>query len=138
MGNDEVKKTSDEEVEFDENDELFKSEPEPESEPESEDSRFGISEALKKLLAAGVGAAFMTEENVRSYFGNVKLPKDVVHALLQNANKSKAEILDRVTDEVVKLIKKINFVDEASRFVEEHKFKISAEVEVIRKEKPDH
>ncbi|MCB0413445.1 MAG: hypothetical protein KDD50_03870 [Bdellovibrionales bacterium] len=93
-----------------------------------------MSEVVKKIVSAGIGAAFMTEENIRSYLGNIKLPKDVMHVLLQNANKSKQELLDRVTNEVVKIVKKIDFVEEASRFVEEHKFKVSAEIEVIRKE----
>ena len=114
------------EEEYDENEEYFSDDP--------NDSRFGISEVVKKIVSAGIGAAFMTEENIRSYLGNIKLPKDVMHVLLQNANKSKQELLDRVTNEVVKIVKKIDFVEEASRFVEEHKFKVSAEIEVIRKE----
>ena len=44
--------------------------------------------------------------------------------------------MNRVGNEIVKVISKIDFVKEASRFVEEHKFKISAEVEVLKKEHP--
>ncbi|MBK8203040.1 MAG: hypothetical protein IPK68_12215 [Bdellovibrionales bacterium] len=44
-------------------------------------------------------------------------------------------MLNRVGNEVVKIISKIDFVNEASRFVEEHKFRVSAEVEVIKKDK---
>lgn len=87
------------------------------------------------MISAGIGAAFMTEESIRSYLAEVRLPKDVMNLLLQSASKSKEELLDRVGNEVVRIISKIDFVDEASRFVEEHKFRISAEVEVIKKEK---
>ncbi len=36
--------------------------------------------------------------------------------------------------EVIKMINKIDLVKEASRFVETHKFRISAEIDVIRKD----
>lgn len=95
----------------------------------------GLAEALKKIVSAGIGAAFMTEESIRSYLQEVRLPKDVLNIIIQGAGKSKEELLNRVGNEVVKIISKIDFVGEASRFVEEHKFRVSAEVEVIKKEK---
>ena len=101
------------------------------------ESKTGMGDIVKKVLTAGIGAAFMTEEGIRSYMNNMKLPKDVVNLLLAGANKSKQDMVDRVTDEVVKIIKKIDFVEEASRFVEEHNFKVSAEIEVIKKTKPE-
>ena len=93
-----------------------------------------VGDTLKKLLAAGVSAAFMTEESIRSFVSDLKLPKETLHLLLQGATKSKEELMNRVGNEIVKVISKIDFVKEASRFVEEHKFKISAEVEVLKKE----
>jgi hypothetical protein len=53
--------------------------------------------------------------------------------LLQGAARSKEELMNRVSREVISIISKIDFVKEASRFVEEHKFRIVAEVEVIPK-----
>ncbi len=99
---------------------------------ESDDTK--VRETIKKLVTAGLGAAFMTEESIRSYLSEVKMPKEVLHSLIQSAAKSKEDLMDKVGDEVVKVISKIDFVTEASKFVEEHKFKISAEVEVIKKD----
>ncbi|MCB0357621.1 MAG: hypothetical protein KDD40_11465 [Bdellovibrionales bacterium] len=93
------------------------------------------AEVIKKLITAGVGAAFMTEESIRAYVSELKLPKDVINYILQGASKSKDELMDRVGNEIVRIISKIDFVSEASKFVEEHKFKVSAEVEVIKKDK---
>lgn len=95
-----------------------------------------VSETIKKLFTAGVSAAFLTEESIRAYLKEVKLPREVLGSLLQGANKSKEELMNVVTNEVVNVIKKIDVVEEASRFVEEHKFKISAEIEVVRKGEP--
>jgi replicative DNA helicase len=92
------------------------------------------SEMLKRVMSVGLGAAFMTEESIRNYLG--EMPKEVVSNIIQSANKSKSELLDRVGNEVIRLIQKIDFVKEASRFVEEHKFKVTAEIDVVKKEKP--
>lgn len=101
-------------------------------ESEAEKARF-IPESVKRILSMGLGAAFLTEETLRSVLGDVKLPKDVLGKVLEGANRSKEEIIERVGDEMVSIIKKIDFVKEASRFVEDHKFKISAEIEVTKK-----
>ena len=92
-----------------------------------------VTETIRKLITTGIGAAFMTEESIRAYLSELKLPKDVLNYILQGANKSKEELLDRVGNEIVRIISKIDFVSEASKFVEEHKFRISAEVEVVKK-----
>jgi hypothetical protein len=93
-----------------------------------------VTEAIRKLFTAGVSAAFLTEESIRGFVSELKLPKETVNMLLQGASKSKEELMNRVSREVISIISKIDFVKEASRFVEEHKFRINAEIEVIRKE----
>lgn len=94
----------------------------------------GVADALKKLFTVGMGAAFMTEDAIRTYLSELKLPKEVLTYLLQGAKKSKEELMNRVGNEVVTIIQKIDFVKEASRFVENHKFRVSAEIEVVKKE----
>ncbi len=90
-------------------------------------------EVLRKVMSVGLGAAFMTEESVRSALGGLNLPKEVLNSILHGANKSKEDFLNKVGNETIKLLSKIDFVKEASRFVEEHKFKINAEIEVVKK-----
>jgi hypothetical protein len=92
-----------------------------------------VGKTIQKLVTAGISAAFMTEEHIRSFVSDMKLPKETLNILLQGAAKSKEEMMNRVSKEVVGIISKIDFVKEASRFVEEHKFKITAEVEVTKK-----
>lgn len=95
-------------------------------------SRMG--DTIKKILATGVAAAFVTEESLRRMVTDLHLPKETLALLLQGAARSKEELMNRVSREVIAIISKIDFVKEASRFVEEHKFRIVAEVEVLRKE----
>ncbi len=92
-----------------------------------------MGDTLKKIFATGVSAAFMTEESIRKLVGDMHLPKESLNLLLQGAARSKEELMNRVSREVISIISKIDFVKEASRFVEEHKFRIVAEVEVLPK-----
>ncbi|MEZ4871666.1 MAG: hypothetical protein R2827_05340 [Bdellovibrionales bacterium] len=105
------------------------------SEDNFQDDTIGVGELVKKLVSAGIGAAFMTEEGIRSYLGGIKLPKEVLQLLVQGATKSKEEMMGVVSKEVVRIIKGIDFVEEASRFAENHKFRINAEIEVVRRDK---
>lgn len=94
-----------------------------------------LGEAVKKLFTVGVTAAFMTEESIKAYLAELKLPKELLSVVIQGAQKSKDEVTNRVGKEVVGILQKIDFVKEASKFAENHKFKITAEIEVIKKNK---
>ncbi|MBO9667217.1 MAG: hypothetical protein J7501_10445 [Bdellovibrio sp.] len=93
-----------------------------------------LGDTVKKVFTAGVSAAFMTEEGLRSYLSELKLPKEALNLLIQSANKSKEDITNRVSKEVVGIIEKIDFVKEFSKFAETHKFKITAEIDIIKKD----
>lgn len=93
-----------------------------------------LGETFKKVFTAGVSAAFMTEESLRTYLSELKLPKELLTVLVQSANKSKDEITQKVTKEAIGIIQKIDFVKEFSKFAETHKFKITAEIDIIKKE----
>lgn len=100
----------------------------------SEESKGLFGEALKKVFAAGVGAAFMTEENIRSYLAELKLPKEFLNVLLSQANRSKEELIQRVGKEIMQIVNKVDFVSEFSKFAETHRFRITADIEIIRKD----
>jgi hypothetical protein len=106
-----------------------------ENEKQDDKATGPILEAVKKLFSVGVGAAFLTEESIRSYLADLKLPKDALNFILQSANKGKEELVNRVGKEIGALLKHTDFVNEVSKFASSHKFKISAEIEVIPKNK---
>lgn len=93
------------------------------------------SEVLKRVFAAGVSGAMLSEEAIRSYLQDVKLPKDVLGLIVAGAAKSKEEVAGRVTKEIIGLLRKVDIVQEISRFAEDHKFKITAEIEITRKDR---
>lgn len=105
-----------------------------EKESTSGDLKGLLGDTVKKVFTAGVSAAFMTEESLRAYVSELKLPKEALNMLIQGAHKSKDEITHRVTKEILGIIQKIDFVKEASKFAETHKFKITAEIDIVKKE----
>lgn len=102
-----------------------------------EKSGVSIGDAVKKIFTAGVSAAFMTEESVRQYLAELKLPKEILNIVIQSANKSKDEITQRVGKEAIAIIQKIDFTKEFSRFAENHKFRITMDIEITKKDKSD-
>ena len=111
-----------------------KEEKDPKDFKDSGDIKNLLGDTVKKVFTAGVSAAFMTEESLRAYLAELKLPKEVYNLLIQSANKSKDEITQRVSKEVSGIIGKIDFVKEFSKFAETHKFKITAEIDIIKKD----
>jgi hypothetical protein len=107
---------------------------EEEREDQNDETRGLFGEALKKVFAAGVGAAFMTEENIRAYLAELKLPKEFLNLLIHQANRSKEELIQRVGKEIMQIVNKVDFVSEFSKFAESHRFRITADIEIIRKD----
>ncbi len=81
----------------------------------------GLSDAIKKIITAGSPA---------------DISKELVHTVVSNMNKTKDDITAKATSEMIALIRRIDFVKEFSKFAQEHKFKVSAEIEVLKKDKP--
>ena len=101
---------------------------------ETEAQKPSVSEGLKKILTTGISAVLMSEEGVRQYVQELKLPKDALGTLIKGIAKSKEEIVARVGTEFSKLVEKIDLVDEMTKFLRENKIKISAEIEFSKKE----
>jgi hypothetical protein len=117
-----------------ENDSNENKKTDPKQEFKSEfDAKALFGDTLKKVFTTGVSAAFMTEESIRSYLQEIKLPKEILNILIQSANKSKDEITQRVSKEVSQVFNKIDWVAELAKFAETHKFKISAEIDIVKK-----
>lgn len=78
-----------------------------------------LSETLKKIISSG---------------SPTEISKEIIGTVLGQALKAKDDITLKVSNEMISLVRKIDFVKEFSKFAENHKFKITAEVEIIKKE----
>jgi hypothetical protein len=66
-----------------------------------EDLQSKAADLVKKVLTVGVGAAFLTEESLRSLVSEIKLPKELIAGILETAGKTKNEFLSKIGTEVV-------------------------------------
>lgn len=62
------------------------------------------SDLVKRVLAVGVGAAFMTEESLRNLLGEIKLPKELLASLFESGNKARKEFFETISREVLEKV----------------------------------
>ncbi len=86
----------------------------------NKEKKNNVTDTFKKIISAGSAS---------------DISKELLHTAMGQVNKTKDDISAKVTNEMIALIRKIDFVKEFSKFAEDHKFKISAEVEIIKKNK---
>ena len=111
----------------------------PTNEPSSKSTKSNsgkkpIGEVLRKLWASGVSPAFMSEENLKNYLGDIPLPKEVMSQVLGNAKKSRDELVGKAGAELTKLIRKIDLSAEFRKILLENKIKVHAEIDFVPKE----
>ena len=78
-----------------------------------------LTETLKKILTAG---------------SPTEISKELLGTIVSQVLKTKDDITLRATNEMISLIQKIDFVNEFSKFAENHKFKVTAEIEITKKD----
>lgn len=78
-----------------------------------------LGEALKKIISSGSPS---------------EISKEIMATVMGQALKAKDDITLKVSNEMIALIQKIDFVKEFTRFSENYKFKVSAEIEIIKKD----
>jgi hypothetical protein len=77
-------------------------------EKKDEKKESGLQDIIKRVVSVGVGAAFMTEESVRSILGDLPLPKDIVSGLVQNAKGAKTEFTQGLREEFKKYLSRLD------------------------------
>jgi hypothetical protein len=97
-----------------------------------DDDRGSTSENLtRKILTLGLGAYFLTEDTVRRYVKEMKIPRDVARGIVNNATKGKDELYALLARELSGFLKQMDVQAEVDRFVRSHKIRINAEIEFV-------
>jgi hypothetical protein len=78
-----------------------------------------LTETIKKIISAG---------------SPTEISKEIFSTVLGQALKAKDDVTLKVSNEMISLVRKIDFVKEFSKFAENHKFKVTAEIEITKKE----
>ena len=100
----------------------------------ADDIKSQISDAMKKIVLTGVGTIFMTEETIREYLGELKLPKEMWSGFLDNAAKTKSEFLNVFARELAQVVSKVDVPAEAAKFLESHKISVRVDFEFKKRD----
>ena len=92
-----------------------------------------LSEKLKKALSAGMGALLFTEESIRNYVKDAKLPRDIATYVVQNASRGKEELVSYVAKELTGMLQRMDVVTELERLLQRNTIRIRADIELIPK-----
>lgn len=94
------------------------------------------SEFAKKILTAGVGTFFLTEDALKKLLAEMKLPKELLSGILDSANKSKNEFIQNFTNEVLsRVLENLEPQALAEEILRNNDFKFEVKVSVTPKKK---
>lgn len=80
-----------------------------------------LGDTLKKIISSGSPS---------------EISKEIIGTVVGQALKAKDDVTLKVTNEMIALVRKIDFVKEFSKFAVNHKFKVTAEIEITKKDPP--
>jgi len=106
-------------------------EPEPLTDAERDEKGRGISDYIKRAVLAGIGAVFMTEEGVRGFLGDLKLPKQTAQFVLNHVAKTKEDLFRVVTSEIRGFLESTQLSEELKKVLTSISLEISTKVRFI-------
>ncbi len=92
------------------------------------DLKSQVGDAVNKILLTGVGTVFLTQEAVKGLLGELKLPKELMSALLDNATKQKQEFFQILAREAASVFSRIDVAKEIQKAIDGHTVQISIQV----------
>jgi hypothetical protein len=108
----------------------------PEMDPLDDDAtdeqRSGfVTDFVRRMAAASLGAVVMSEEGIRKVAGQLKLPKEVLGLVLSQAEKTKEDIGRVVIEEVRKFLQSDRMRDEFLKMIAGMTIEVRAEVKLV-------
>jgi len=91
----------------------------------------GIPEMVKKAILSGISSIFLTEEGIRSYLSDLKLPKEAVQFLLSQVAKTKEEALRVITEEIRSFLDETQLDDVFRKVLTNISLEISTKVRFV-------
>ena len=89
----------------------------------------GWGQVVREVALAGLATVFMTEDSVKKYIKELKIPKELVQMLLENVGKKKDDLYGVIGREVGQFLSKIDAGKEISKLLQGYKIKLSVTFE---------
>ena len=93
-----------------------------------------IGDLAKRALMTGIGAVFVSEETLRGQLSDMKLPKEAMHAVAAQADKTKREIVAAIARETREFLSKLEVDKVLARALVGTTVEIQTRIRVLPKE----
>ena len=94
-----------------------------------------LGDILKKVVSVGMGAAFLTEDALRTLLKDVPISKDIVNGILQNAKNAKIDFTQSLRDEFKKYLSHIDIEKIIEILAENYDVEVTANFSFKKKKK---
>jgi len=103
----------------------------PKENEEVRREEWALTDIIKRALVAGVGALFMTEEGIRSFLTDMKLPKEAVQFVVSQVSKTKQDLFNVLSGELRQFLESTNLADELRKVLVSTSLEISTNVRFV-------
>ena len=93
-----------------------------------------LPDLLRKGLTLGFTGFFMTEEAIRRALGD-SVPRDVIEFFLEQSEKTRKDLLDRLSREFGRTLQALDPVEVARRLLDGRTIEVSAQIRLVPEEK---
>jgi len=83
-------------------------------------------EAMREASLTGLAALFMTEDSIRKYLREKKLPTELVGLFLEGIGRKKDDFYGLFAKEFGRVLGKVDLTREMGKFLERHKIHVNA------------
>ena len=94
----------------------------------------GIADLVREIAMTGIATVFMTEDTIRSYFKELRLPKEMMSLVLDGIHRKKDDVYGLVANEVHKMFEKFELSSEIAKFLSSHQIQVQAKIQFTPKE----
>ena len=85
-----------------------------------------LTEMMRDFALGGLATYFMTEDAIRGYLKDLKLPKELVGVVLEGIGKKKEDFYGLLVKEFGRVLNKVDITQEVSKFLELHRIHVEA------------
>lgn len=90
-----------------------------------------VPDIVKRAMISGMGAVFMTEETIRSAVTDLRLPKEAVGYLVQQADNTKEQFFSLIAREFREAFEKLDFTDEFAKLLSKFALEVKTEIRFV-------
>lgn len=97
----------------------------------SDAAKARLPDSIRKAVASGLSALFMTEEGIRNMLTEMRLPKDAMAYVVQQTERSRKELFRAVSEELKGFLKGVDLTGEIRKALTGLKVQVNAEIRFV-------